>query len=225
MIPAPTSDTPTPDPTRPGSSPPAGNKRSVLSSDFETFLKMLTAQARYQDPLEPLDSTEYAAQLAQFSMVEQQVKTNETLAGLVERMGGSGLTSLAGLVGLEARAPGPVDFQGTPLSLSWTPRPGAQRADLVVTDANGTLVQRVPVAPDDSTAVWAGLRPDGTPYPSGTFEFSVESFSGTELIGSDPVQVYGQVREAQLHEDEVKLILHDGRAVPAKSVTALRQPD
>ncbi|MEP0702358.1 MAG: flagellar hook capping FlgD N-terminal domain-containing protein, partial [Lentilitoribacter sp.] len=45
---------------------------NALASDFETFLKMLTAQARYQDPLEPIDSSEYAAQLAQFSMVEQQ---------------------------------------------------------------------------------------------------------------------------------------------------------
>ncbi len=40
--------------------------KAVLSSDFETFIKMLTTQAKYQDPLEPLDSSEYAAQLAQF---------------------------------------------------------------------------------------------------------------------------------------------------------------
>lgn len=52
---------------------------SVLSSDFEVFLQMLTAQAEYQDPLEPIDSSEYAAQLAQFSMVEQQVMTNDLM--------------------------------------------------------------------------------------------------------------------------------------------------
>ena len=58
-------------------------RQSALTSDFDTFLKMLTAQAKYQDPLEPLDSTEYAAQLAQFSMVEQQVQTNEQLLSLI----------------------------------------------------------------------------------------------------------------------------------------------
>ncbi|WP_435988127.1 flagellar hook capping FlgD N-terminal domain-containing protein [Sulfitobacter sp. SH22] len=41
---------------------------SVISSDFETFLKMLTTQARYQDPLEPIDSSQYSAQLAQFGL-------------------------------------------------------------------------------------------------------------------------------------------------------------
>ena len=56
--------------TTTGTSP---SSTSALTSDFETFLKMLTTQARYQDPLEPLDSQEYASQLAQFSMVEQQV--------------------------------------------------------------------------------------------------------------------------------------------------------
>lgn len=60
---------------------------SGLASDFETFLKMLTAQARYQDPLEPIDLTEYASQLAQFSMVEQQVKTNDMLSALSGQFG------------------------------------------------------------------------------------------------------------------------------------------
>ena len=55
---------------------------ATLSSDFETFIRMLTAQARYQDPLEPLDSSQYATQLAQFSMVEQQVLANDRLAAL-----------------------------------------------------------------------------------------------------------------------------------------------
>ena len=46
---------------------------AVLSSDFETFLKMLTTQMQNQDPLNPVDSTDYATQLATFSSVEQQV--------------------------------------------------------------------------------------------------------------------------------------------------------
>ncbi len=67
---------------------------AVLSSDFETFLQMLTAQARYQDPLEPIDSSEYAAQLAQFSMVEQQVQSNELLQALSAQMSASAIGQL-----------------------------------------------------------------------------------------------------------------------------------
>ena len=68
------------------------SKGSVLSSDFETFLKMLTTQLENQDPLNPIDSTDYAVQLATFAGVEQQVLTND----LLESMGGnSGLGGLA----------------------------------------------------------------------------------------------------------------------------------
>ena len=67
---------------------------SVLSSDFETFLQILTTQARYQDPLEPIDSSEYAAQLAQFSMVEQQVQSNELLQALSAQMSASAIGQL-----------------------------------------------------------------------------------------------------------------------------------
>jgi len=62
-------------------------KATGIASDFETFLKMLTAQARYQDPLEPIDSTEYSAQLAQFSMVEQQVQGNDLLTAMQAQLG------------------------------------------------------------------------------------------------------------------------------------------
>lgn len=49
---------------------------AFASSDFETFLKMLTTQIKNQDPLNPMEGTEFAVQLATFSGVEQQVMTN-----------------------------------------------------------------------------------------------------------------------------------------------------
>ena len=64
---------------------------SVISSDFETFLKMLTAQMENQDPLNPMDSADYAVQLATFSSVEQQVLTNDLLQAMTLQLGSSGM--------------------------------------------------------------------------------------------------------------------------------------
>src|SRR6056297_97759 len=89
--------------------PKAGT--SMISSDFETFLRMLTAQVENQDPLNPLESTEFATQLATFSGVEQQVRTNELLGGLAA----SGLSQISAWVGMEGRAAAPVFFAGTPV--------------------------------------------------------------------------------------------------------------
>ena len=61
----------------------AANSRTRLSDNYDTFLVLLTAQLQNQDPLAPMDSTQFTQQLVQFSQVEQQIRTNEQLEGLV----------------------------------------------------------------------------------------------------------------------------------------------
>ena len=113
---------------------------SVLSSDFETFLQMLTTQARYQDPLEPIDSSEYSAQLAQFSMVEQQVLSNDLLSALSSQLGAGNMAQLAGWIGMEARSDAPAAFTGAPITIAPTPTANADRVQLVVYNADGAEV-------------------------------------------------------------------------------------
>ena len=72
-----------------------------MASDFETFLLMMTTQAQNQDPLEPMDSSEYASQLAQFSMVEQQVQTNDLLSSLDSQHGRRQAGELANWIGMD----------------------------------------------------------------------------------------------------------------------------
>ena len=45
----------------------------------QTFLKLLVAQIRNQDPLQPQDATQFVAQLAQFSSLEQQIQMRQDL--------------------------------------------------------------------------------------------------------------------------------------------------
>jgi flagellar basal-body rod modification protein FlgD len=66
-------------PAPPAAPAPPGR---AISSDFNTFLRMLTVQMQNQDPLDPIDSADFAVQLATFSGVEQQVRTNELLGQL-----------------------------------------------------------------------------------------------------------------------------------------------
>jgi flagellar basal-body rod modification protein FlgD len=51
---------------------------------FDTFLKLLTTQLKNQDPLNPLDGTQFTAQIAQFSQLEQQINSNNYLKTLSE---------------------------------------------------------------------------------------------------------------------------------------------
>ncbi|ABM45578.1 hypothetical protein X471_01204 [Bartonella bacilliformis str. Heidi Mejia] len=56
--------------------PDTGAKKNT---DYDTFVKLLVAQMKNQDPTNPMNSTEFVAQLASFSMVEQAIKMNDKL--------------------------------------------------------------------------------------------------------------------------------------------------
>jgi len=54
-----------------------------ISVDYNAFLKLLIAQMKHQDPTNPMEPSEYVAQLATFSSVEQAVQTNSKLDALL----------------------------------------------------------------------------------------------------------------------------------------------
>jgi flagellar basal-body rod modification protein FlgD len=62
----------------------AAAARTNVGADQTTFLKLLIAQMKHQDPLSPQDSTQYIAQLAQFSSLEQLTSINNKLGQLLD---------------------------------------------------------------------------------------------------------------------------------------------
>lgn len=202
----------------------AKSRTSALTSDFETFLKMLTAQARYQDPLEPIDSTEYAAQLAQFSMVEQQVQTNDTLKALITNIGTNQFSAMSGWVGMETRAAMPAYFDGTPVTVYPNPAAVSDKVELVVTDKSGAEIERIPLPVSADPYEWSGQTSSGALRETGQYGFQVESWKDGEVILSEPAQIYEEVQEVQLQNGEAVLILTGGQAILSSSVTAIRNP-
>ncbi|OBZ92765.1 flagellar basal body rod modification protein [Pararhizobium polonicum] len=63
----------------------SGTDATKASLNYDSFLKLLVAQMKNQDPTEPMDSTAQIAQLATFSQVEQTIKTNTNLESLLQR--------------------------------------------------------------------------------------------------------------------------------------------
>lgn len=58
-------------------------KAPSATLDYNAFLSLLLAQMKHQDPMEPMKSSDYVAQLATFSQVEKSVQTNEKLSSLM----------------------------------------------------------------------------------------------------------------------------------------------
>lgn len=203
----------------------AGRQAQSVGTDFQTFLTMLTTQLRNQDPLNPMEATDFAVQLATFAGVEQQTRTNGLLESIAGAIGVNSLSRYTGWIGMEARIPGAVAFSGAPLTLDIEPAPGADSAFLIVTDASGRVVSREPVPLEPGSIDWAGSGPGGLPLPAGRYAFALESRAGDTILRNEPVSVYLPVREARLRPDgTAEIVLQGGVSVSATEITALRQP-
>lgn len=197
---------------------------SKISSDFDTFLRMLTVQMQNQDPLNPIDSADYAVQLATFSGVEQQVRTNQLLADLQGSFQQTGLAEMASWIGQEARSNAPIRFDGAPVTMTVAPTTGADRAVLVIRDARGTLVSREDVPARAGQVQWLGADAQGNMLPPGTYSFALESLQGETVLNTKPVEHYARVVEVRTTPQGPSLVLTGGVEVAASAVTALRQP-
>ncbi len=200
-------------------------ERSALSGDFETFLSLLTAQMRNQDPLKPMESTEFVSQLANFSAVEQQVKTNDALEAIYTALSSdANLGNLATWIGREAQVAGAVGFNGDPITISTTPVPDADAAVLEVMNASGQVVRRIPFPPDANEVLWDGNLADLSFAPRGDYAFRASYSAESNPIGSLPGRVFVPITEVRIENGSAVLVDENGTAIPLSSVTGVRQP-
>lgn len=199
------------------------NSKSTLAGDFNTFLTLLTAQLRNQDPLKPADSTEFVAQLAQFAGVEQQIRTNDRIDALTATLADEAAQGLASWIGVEVRAAAAAPWDAKPLNLAADPVAGAELAVLVVRDTAGVEKARITVDPAATELDWNGEGTTGT-LPAGTYRFEIESYRAGEKIATRPAEVFARVTEVRLEDGAAVLVLADGSRVPASGISALRRP-
>lgn len=202
------------------------NQSSALSSDFETFLQMLTAQMQNQDPLNPVESTDFAVQLATFSEVEQAVLTNTLLEDLSTQLGLMGFSELSGWVGKEARTSEGSYFDSeTPISMTTEFSSAADNAVLIVRDSFGVVRQEIAIDPTEDSFVWTGADASGAKLSSGFYSFEVENYSGDTYLSTTSVDTYARIIEARADDGDTVLVLEGGHEIGSEDVTALRDPE
>lgn len=195
------------------------------ASDYETFLRMMTLQLKNQDPLSPMDADQFAVQLATFSGVEQQTKTNDLLTQQLQMATQNTMAQLSGWVGKEARIAAPTYFDGeTPVVLSPNPAFKADKAVLVVKDSKGKEVSRTELPVTSADYEWLGLNAKGDPLPEGVYDLSLESYEGEKLLGTTGVEYYGSIQEIRSSSGGVTAMFPGGVEVSTALITALRQP-
>ncbi len=114
---------------------------TTLANNFDTFLTILTAQIQNQDPLEPMDSTQFTEQLVQFSGVEQQIRVNKQLETLIAATNSGAGASLSGYLGQKAEIDAAsAQFSGDPITWRYELPAQAKSTTITVTDAAGRVL-------------------------------------------------------------------------------------
>ncbi|MDF3856440.1 flagellar hook capping FlgD N-terminal domain-containing protein [Paracoccus pantotrophus] len=202
------------------------SRRSVESStkdQFEMFLRMLTTQIKNQDPLNPMENTEFAVQLATFSGVEQQVQTNLLLSQLLSDTCGGGLGQYSNWIGREVRTNSPVWFDGASLSLAMDNITNAEGATLVTLNGQGREVQRQILGAVPGEMQWSGRHADGTSLPAGFYSFRIEEQNSDGSYVARDVEAYSRVTGVELTANGPELVLKGGGSARIDQVSALRE--
>lgn len=138
----------------------ATQKKDELGQD--AFLKLMIAQLKNQDPTKPADPTEFLGQLAQFSTVSGIQDMRDSIASLSDAMRGSQVLGGTALVGHAVLATGNAAVLDDINAVYGTTNipAGASEAAIVITDASGQQVARVPLTPQpgETEFVWDGTN-------------------------------------------------------------------
>ena len=204
---------------------PVSAAQNVLGKD--DFLHLLTVQLRYQDPLNPLENTEFIAQMAQFSSLEQLQNMNQSM----EKSQGSEAelhtafknNLVTSLVGKSVEVPTQqVTYDGASAEVSYRLGDRAQSASLRILDARGQLVRELELdtAQAYGTVEWDGKSAAGDKVPKGAY-LAVVAATGPggvpveadmlKRVKVDAVRYSGN--EARIWADGRELALSDLRGV------------
>ena len=177
----------------------------------DEFLKLFLVQLNYQDPLNPMDSTQFSAQLAQFSSLEQLFNINETLEAINGLQADNISYQSLDLIGKEIEAEGNLLYleqNGTASGSYYLD----SAADCVaqIYDADGYLIREIQLGAlkqGQHTFDWDGLDQDGDSVDQGVYSFDITGITETGSVVTAETMIKGQVDRVNLEGSEPMLYI------------------
>lgn len=204
------------------------NSSAQLASDFDDFLVLLTTQLQNQDPLSPMDSTEFTNQLVNFAGVEQQINANQKLDSLVSLGLGTGFSSSLGYVGKNVSyLSSETNFDGThAVEIDYAITGGVSTDTTInILDESGRIVLSEKVSDDDSVEnfTWDGKDADGIVQPAGTYSVRVDALDANNNPLTTSTVVTGRVNGIETQNGTTFLLVGQ-RAVSIGNVINVSEP-
>jgi flagellar basal-body rod modification protein FlgD len=193
--------------------------KSALGKD--DFLKMMIAQLKHQDPLNPMDGTAFTAQLAQFSSLEQLQNINSQMTSFTKQQQTLGNSQAVNFIGKQVLATGnTVSVDGNPVTLGYNLAGDAVSGQVQIYDANGQLVNTL-----SFTNQKQGLNSMTWTPPSsakGTYSFAVSALDRSGKSVSASTMTQGTVTGVNFHDSATYLNV-GGQEVGLADIVSVKQ--
>ena len=187
------------DPTNTGVSAASGSLTTSSAADLQSsFLTLLVAQLKNQDPTNPMDNSQLTSQLAQISTVSGIEKLDTTLGAISGQIDSSQSLQASSLIGHGVMIPGSAVLAGknsdgtastTPFGVELTQ--AADNATATIVDSTGKVVRTLELG-NLSAGVhaftWDGAATDGTAVPDGAYRVVINATSGGAQLAAQPLQ-------------------------------------
>ncbi|WP_462325514.1 flagellar hook assembly protein FlgD [Desulfoplanes sp.] len=197
----------------------AANQVTGDSSELgkDAFLQLLVTQLENQDPLEPMEDTQFISQLAEFSNLEQMTNISGGIDTLVDNSSQDMLSGVNYIGKGVVSSGSTVSKSGDQTSaLYYTIDNAAVRMTINIFDAAGNMVDSEEVGAKQAGTYgfnWDGIDYDGQAQPDGTYSvtFAAEGANGEPVLTS--TEVAGVVSSVESVDGQTLLNLSDGRSV------------
>jgi flagellar basal-body rod modification protein FlgD len=163
----------------------AATKAASGTLDQSSFLTLMTAQMKNQDPFDPVDNTQMVAQMAQFSSLAGISEMNTTLQAIAAKLGATSTTDLVSWVGRTVLTEGTTAYPRTNGSLGGVIELGADAAEVnvVIEGPNGEILKNVALGSAKAGQMdfeWDGTTDTGEPAGTGpvTIRVAAQTASG-----------------------------------------------
>lgn len=203
----------------------AGVSQAKLDEDLNRFLTLLITQLENQDPLDPMDATEFTSQLVQFASVEQQIAQNGSLEKLLSLSQTSQVADMVNFIGNEIEYDGDqFELQGDLTKFTYSLSERATSVDIAVRDQNGRTVFNTPGETDIGAHgfVWDGKGNNGLPQPEGPYTLIISALGSSGEIQNVEKTVFGKVTGAGAEDGVVSLFIN-GITVPMDQVLSVSE--
>jgi flagellar basal-body rod modification protein FlgD len=167
-----------------------------LTQSYDSFLKLLTTQLQNQDPMSPMESSEFTNQLVQFSQVEQQISQNSKLDKLVSLQNNNQTQASLGFIGLDVEATGNAfTYDGKPVKMSYTLPEASTSTRIQIKNEKGVTIQTLDGARTTSRqeVTWDGKKADGSVAEPGSYSMTVIAPKADSKLMTAKTTVFGRV--------------------------------